>query len=122
MNEILQELIKSKHEYYEALSISSDTDFQIHFNRMPKDCFINNYFMEGLESWKANINIQLVINNYKVVNYTCAYFLKAEDEISEATKQVANEAFVSRKSNIEKMKTIALPSQKYINRCLANIN
>ena len=54
INEILQHLIISECDYYEALSISSDTNFEIHLKHMPNVCFINNYFMEGLKSWKVN--------------------------------------------------------------------
>ena len=77
MNEILQELNTSEHDYYEALSISSDTDFLIHLKRMPNACcFTNNYFMEGLKLWKVNIDIQPVCNHYKAVTYMCAIFQK----------------------------------------------
>ena len=37
----------------------------------------------------------------------CAYFSKSEDEVSEAMKQAAKEAFNSNKTNIEQMRSIA---------------
>ena len=37
----------------------------------------------------------------------CAYFSKAEDETSEATKQAAKEASVSGKLNFAKMRAVA---------------
>ena len=37
----------------------------------------------------------------------CAYISKSEDEISEAMKQAAKEAFDSNKTNIEQMRSIA---------------
>ena len=52
--DILRELDTSENEYYEALSISSDDDFQIHFKRPSNSCFVNNYFNEGLLAWQAN--------------------------------------------------------------------
>ena len=42
--DILRELDISENEYYEALLISSDDYFQIHFKRPPNSCFVNNYF------------------------------------------------------------------------------
>ena len=54
-------------EYYSALTISIDTDFQIHIKREPNACFVNNYFVEGLQAWKANIDIQPVLNHYKAI-------------------------------------------------------
>ena len=64
IKDILQEFGISEQEYYEALSTSSDADFQIHLKRPPNSCFVNNYFDEGLLAWKANIYIQLVFNHY----------------------------------------------------------
>ena len=83
---ILQSLGLNETEYYDALSISPDNDFQIHLRCPPNSCFINNYFEEGLIVWEANIDIQPVINHYKAVTYMCAYFSKSEDETSQAMK------------------------------------
>ena len=107
IKDILQELGISEQEYYEALSTSSDADFQIHLKRPPNSCFVNNYFDEGLLAWKANIDIQPVFNHYKAVTYMCAYFSKSEDGVSEAMNQAAKEAFNSNKSNMEQMRSIA---------------
>ena len=41
ISKVLNELELTESEYYEALSISSDNDFQIHFRRLPNSCFIN---------------------------------------------------------------------------------
>ena len=70
-------------------------------------CFINSYFVEGLQACKANIDIQPAFNHYKAVAYMCAYFSKAEDETSEAMKEAAKEASVSGKSNFEEMRAVA---------------
>ena len=105
--ESLNKLNIKENKYYEALSISVDTDFQTHLRRMPNSRFINNYFAKGLEVWRANIDIHPVFNNHKAVQCMCAYFSKAEDETSEALKQAAREAFILGKSDFTKMKTIA---------------
>ena len=44
--EILQELLLTEQEYYNALAISTDNDFQVHMKRFPNSCFINNYFVD----------------------------------------------------------------------------
>ena len=72
ISEILNELELTESEYYEALSISSDNDFQIHFIHPPNSCFINNYFDEGLLAWNANLDIQPVINIIKQL-HTCVH-------------------------------------------------
>ena len=105
--EILNKLNFKENEYYEALSISSNIDFQIHLRHMPNSCFMNNYFAERLRAWRANIHIQAVFNHLKAVTYVCAYFSKAEDQTSEAMKQAAREAFISGKSDFAKTKAIA---------------
>ncbi|XP_057310099.1 uncharacterized protein LOC130648095 [Hydractinia symbiolongicarpus] len=107
ISEILDELDIPESEYYNALSISNGNDFQLYLKRPPDSCFINNYFDEGLLAWEANIDIQPVFNHYKAVTYMCAYFLKCEDETSQAMKQAAKEAFNSNKSYTEQMKLIA---------------
>ena len=38
----------SKKDYEDALAISDDDDFQIHYKRSPDSCFVNNYFCHGL--------------------------------------------------------------------------
>ena len=77
ISDILQELNIVETDYYNALSVSTDSDFQVHFNRQTNSCFVNNYFAEGLLAWQANIDIQPVINHYKAVAYICAYISKS---------------------------------------------
>ena len=105
--QILESLGISVSEYYEALSVSSDNDFQIHLKRPPNSCFVNNYFSVGLKAWEANIDIQPVFNHYKAVSYMCAYFFKSEDATSEAMKQAAKESAALNSTNKEQMKKIA---------------
>ena len=88
------------------MSISSDSDFQIHLKRKPNASFINNVFVGGLQAWKVNIDMQPVVNHYKAVTYMCSYFSEAEDETSDAMEQAAKEAFSGNKSHYEKMKAI----------------
>ena len=58
IDEILASLEISKHDYEEALSISDDNVFQIHYKGPPNSCFVNNYFCDGLMTWEANMDIQ----------------------------------------------------------------
>ena len=89
------------------MSISNDSDFQIHLKRQPNACFINNFLEEGLQAWQANIDIQPVFNHCKAVPYMCADFSKAEDKRSEAMKQAVKDAINGKKSDFERMKAIA---------------
>lgn len=107
IEEILESLNITKEEYENALSISSDSGFQIHFRRFPNSCFINNYFTEGLMAWEANIDIQPVLDYYKAVSYMCAYLSKTEDESSEAMKKAASQALETGDTLFKQMKSIA---------------
>ena len=60
--DILYKLDLMVEDYYNALSISKDSDFEIHLRRPPNSCFVNNYFAEGLLAWEANLDIQPVFN------------------------------------------------------------
>ena len=91
---------------YWALSISPDTDFEIHNVRRPNSCFVNNYFTIGLQAWEANIDIQPVFNYYKAVTYMCSYFSKCETESSVAMKNAANES--ENLSYKDRMKKLAI--------------
>ena len=56
IDEILEFLEISKFDYEQALSISDDQDFQIHYRRPPNSCFVNNYFCDRLIAWEANMS------------------------------------------------------------------
>ena len=47
IDEILLKLDISKEDYYYALSISVDDDYELHLIRPPNSCFVNNYFDAG---------------------------------------------------------------------------
>ena len=113
IDEILASLEISKHDYEEALSISDDNDFQIHYKRPPNSCFVNNYFCDGLMAWEANMDIQPVFNHYKAVAYMCAYLSKSENECSVAMKQAVRDAFKKNLNNYEQMKSV---TNSYINK------
>ena len=94
ITEILLKLSISSEEYYRALSISEDNDYELHLIRPPNSFFVNNYFSDGLKAWQANMDIQPVFNEYKAVTYMCSYFSKFEDQCSAAMKQAPKEALI----------------------------
>ena len=106
IDEILLKLDISKQDYYQALSISVDDDYELHLIRPPNLCFVNNYFGTSLRVWQANKDIQPVFNEYKAVAYMCSYFSKSEDKCSFAMKQAAQEAFDAKLDQFNTMKNI----------------
>ena len=89
------------------MSISKNEDLELHLNREPNSCFVNNYFDFGLKAWQANMDIQSVFNDYKAVAYMCQYFSKTEDQCSQAMKQAAKEVFTIKMHHHDTMKKIA---------------
>ena len=43
-------------QYYSALSISPDSDFDLHLKRPVDSCFINNYFVAGIKGFGVNVD------------------------------------------------------------------
>ena len=102
----MQELEVSKVDYENALSVSSDDDYELHLQRLPDWCFVNNYFESSILAWEANIDIQPVINHYKAVSYV-AYLSMTEDECSHAMNQAVKEEWENKSNNYDQMKLIA---------------
>ena len=94
--DIVDSLNIAEDQYYWALSISPDSDFQLHLKRPVGSWFINNYFIAGIKGFAANVDLQPVFNplfnHYKCITYVCSYFTKDETECSQAIVNAAKEA------------------------------
>ena len=53
--DIFNSLGIKEEEYYNALSISPDSGYNLHLKRPLDSCFINNYFVAGIKGWLPNI-------------------------------------------------------------------
>jgi hypothetical protein len=89
---ILNEIDITEQDYQWALSISPDSDHELHLKRPIDSCFTNNYFIAGLKGFAANVDLQPVFNHYKRITYVCSYFTKDETEYSQAIINAAKEA------------------------------
>ena len=63
--DILDSVGVTEDQYYWALSISADSDFDLQPKRQVDSCFINNYFVAGIKGFAANVDLQPVFNHYK---------------------------------------------------------
>ena len=113
IEEILSFLEISSKDYEEALSISDDSDFQIHYKRPPNSCFVNNHFCDGLLAWGANMDIQPAFSHHKTAAYMCIYLSKSDSGCSVAKKQAVQDAFEIELDNYEQIKTVLI---EYINK------
>ena len=116
-------------EYYWALSISADSDFDLHLKQPVDSCFINNYFVAGIKGFAANVDLQPVFNHYKCITYVCSYFTKDETECSQAIANAAKEARSSNMNIRDGLKKIGaaflstreVSSQECVYRCMPEL-
>ena len=119
----------SEQDYYWALCISGDSDYELHLKRPPDSCFINNYFIAGIKAFAANVDLQPVFNHYKCVTYICSYFSKDETECSQAITNAAKEAKNSnlnvrdslRKIGAAFLSTREVSAQECVYRCMPEL-
>ena len=69
--DILREFYINEDDYYNALGISKDNDYELHLVRIPNSCFVNNYFKSGLLAWQANMDIKPVNTMNTMLVHTC---------------------------------------------------
>ena len=84
IQEILSNVGITEDDYYWALSISPDNDYEIHLKRSTGSCFVNNYNPVLLKAWEANLDIQPVHNYFKALTYMTVFFSKSESKVSES--------------------------------------
>ena len=96
-------------EYYKALSLWKDDDFELRSIRPPISCFVNNWFEHGFEAWQDNIDVHPVFNKCKAAIFICSYFSKTEDQCP--MTEAAKEAF---KQNLEQFETMKSIVKAYI--------
>ena len=119
----------TEEQYYWALSISSDSDYELHLRRPIDSRFINNYFIAGIKGFAANVDLQPVFNHYKCITYVCSYFTKDETECSQAIMNAAKEAKKENLSIREGLKKIGaaflstreVSSQECVYRCMPDL-
>ena len=127
--QFLSSLGKTEEQYYWALSVSHDSGFDLHLKRPLDSCFINNYFVPGVKGFRANVDLQLVLNHFKCVTCVCSYFTKDETECSQAIMQAAKEATALnlpvrdslRKKGTAFLSTKEVSSQECVYRCMPEL-
>ena len=127
--DIFSSLGITEEEYYNALSISPYSDYDLHLKSALDSCFINNYFVAGIKGFAANVDLQPVFNHYKCITYVCSYFTKDETERSQAIINAAKEAKTNNLSVAEGLRKISAPflstqevrSQECVYRCMREL-
>ena len=114
----------TKEQYYSALAISPDSNYELHLRRPVDSCFINNYFIAGIKGFQANVDLQPVFDHYKCITYVCSYFTKDETECSQAIINAAKEAkaaIMNVRDGLKKIGAAEVSSQECIYRCMPEL-
>ena len=119
----------TEEQYYWALSVSTDSDYELHLKRPIDSCFINNDFIAGIKGFRAIVDLQPVCNRYKCITYVCSYFTKDETECSQAIVNAAKEAKKQNLSVRDSLKRIGaaflstreVSSQERVYRCMPEL-
>lgn len=106
VTEVLTGAGVSEEQYYWALSVSPDSDYELHLKRPTDSSFINNYFIAGIQGFATNVDLQPVFNHYKCITYVCSYFSKDETECSQAITNAVKEAKNSNLSIRESLRKV----------------
>ena len=128
-NNILSYIGITEQDYKWAISVSPDSDYELHLKRPIDSCFINNYFIAGLKGFAANVDLQPVFNHYKCITYVCSYFTKHETECSQAIINAAKEAKQAnlsvrdglRKIGAAFLSTREVSAQECVYRCMPEL-
>ena len=76
--------------YLQGLKISS-TGTSVVMQREPSQAWINTYNLDVIAVWKANMDLQYILDPYACVMYIASYMLKSEKSMGELLKQVSKE-------------------------------
>lgn len=88
--EILCKCNISEEEYVNILKIS-ETGSKVILKRDPYDVRLNNYNNMITTLFRANMDLQYVVDSYSAITYVMSYVLKCENGMSDLMKQIARE-------------------------------
>ncbi|CAB4032890.1 ATP-dependent DNA helicase PIF1 [Paramuricea clavata] len=90
-DQLLEELDISEHEYILVIRSSLNCP-TIFLKRSPNELRINNYNSACLHAWRANMDIQFVLDVYACAMYIVSYISKAQKGMSELLRKACAEA------------------------------
>lgn len=73
--------------YEEALETSGSSAKTIILKRHPKDRYINNFNLEWIFAWNANMDLQLCLDFFQVISYITDYYSKDDSGTIEYLKK-----------------------------------
>ena len=110
-NQMLQELNITYELYILALR-STIKKRRIFLKRSLREIFINNYMPHLIDVWKANHDIQYVLDPYSCVVYICDYLMKNNKGMSKLLENAAKEA---KQGNMDLKQSVRHIGNKFLN-------
>jgi len=90
LDDVLREANIASDRYHNALAISFSGRHLV-LQRRPCNVYINNYNPTCLAAWKANMDVQPVLDAYACIMYIVAYVTKDEREMGEVLRSAKKE-------------------------------
>ncbi|XP_078618327.1 uncharacterized protein LOC144885957 [Branchiostoma floridae x Branchiostoma japonicum] len=91
LENLLQKAKVNQHEYQQALKLTRSGE-QIILKRQPSEIYINHFNPTILKLWRANMDIQYILDAYSCIMYITSYMVKAERAMSELLQKVLEES------------------------------
>ena len=91
IEDILQKEGISEERYIECLQVSSHHGSSIILKWNVADMCTNNYNLDCITTWRANMDLQFIADSYACIMYILSYVMKSECGMSETLKQVAKQ-------------------------------
>src|SRR5277367_6234481 len=109
-DEFLSDLNVTENEYVEAVrSILKQT--KVFLKRKPCEVRINGYNKLLLKTWRANLDLQVVLDPFAVVQYVASYVSKSDRGMSTAMRECVDEI---RKGNMTVREKLQCISSKFL--------
>lgn len=84
-------------------SIKSSTVF---LKRSPQEVRVNNYNTNILKGWRANLDVQFVLDVFACATYVASYITKSQRGMSELLRKASDEARKGNQTLTEQIKTV----------------
>ncbi|XP_078352155.1 uncharacterized protein LOC144636825 [Oculina patagonica] len=108
---LLNELAVAEEEYILAIR-SSLSRATIFLKRKPNELRINNYNKHCLLAWRANMDVQFILDIYSCATYVVSYVSKAQRGMSELLRKACEEA---REGNLSIKQQVRDIGNKFLN-------
>ena len=91
MDDMLQKAGVQPQQYQHLVKLMRSGK-QVVLQRQPSERWINQYNPMILQTWRANMDLQYIMEPYSCIMYITSYMMKSERAMSELLKKVAEES------------------------------